>query len=474
MPNFQMIINGERVSAEEHFAVRNPATEEVITMCPLATSQDLDNAVAAARRAFKPWSALSDKDRKQKIRELAGVIEANADELATLLSQEQGKPLQGFANMGAYFEVGGAQAWCLATAEMDLPVEIVEDTDQQRVEIHRKPLGVVGSITPWNFPLMIAIWHVIPALRTGNTVVLKPSSLTPLATLRFVELANTILPPGVLNIVTGEGGLGRKISSHPGIDKIVFTGSTGTGINIMKNAADTLKRLTLELGGNDAAIVLPDVDPKIIAPKIFAAAFVNNGQTCAALKRLYVHEDVHDELCEALSEIANSVKTGNGLDADVDFGPVQNREQLDYVCELADDARANGARFLSGGEAMTGPGYYYPITLVANVSDGVRLVDEEPFGPILPIIRYSDVDDAIRRANDSPNGLGGSIWSQNLELAQQLASRLECGTVWINNHAAIQPNVPFGGIKRSGFGVEFSTHGLKEYTSIQSVFISKN
>ncbi len=474
MPNFQMIINGERVSAEEQFAVRNPATEEVITMCPLATPQDLDNAVAAARRAFKPWSALSDKDRKQKIRELAGVIEANADELATLLSQEQGKPLQGFANMGAYFEVGGAQAWCLATAEMDLPVEIVEDTDQQRVEIHRKPLGVVGSITPWNFPLMIAIWHVIPALRTGNTVVLKPSSLTPLATLRFVELANTILPPGVLNIVTGEGGLGRKMSSHPGIDKIVFTGSTGTGVNIMKNAADTLKRLTLELGGNDAAIVLPDVDPKIIAPKIFATAFVNNGQTCAALKRLYVHEDVYDELCEALTEIGNSVKTGNGLEADSDFGPVQNRDQLDYVCELADDARANGARFLTGGKAIDGPGYFYPITLVADVSDGIRLVDEEPFGPILPIIRYSDVDDAIRRANDNPNGLGGSIWSQDLELAQQLASQLECGTVWINNHAAIQPNVPFGGVKRSGFGVEFSTHGLAEYTSIQSVFISKN
>jgi len=471
---YAMIINGERISTEEQFAVRNPATEEVITYCPVATAEDLDHAVDSARRAFKSWSALSEDDRKQKIRELAALLENNAEEFATLLSLEQGKPLHGFANMGAFFEVGGAQAWCQATAEMDLPIEVVEDTDEQRVEIHRKPLGVVGSITPWNYPLMIAIWHVIPALRVGNTVVLKPSSLTPLATLRFVELANSILPPGVLNIVTGEGGLGRKISSHPGIDKIVFTGSTGTGVNIMKNAADTLKRLTLELGGNDAGIVLPDVNPQAIAPKIFAGAFINNGQTCAALKRLYVHEDIYDELCEALTAIANSVKTGNGQEAGSDFGPVQNREQLDYVCELADDARANGARFLCGGEAIEGPGYFFPITLVADVSDGVRLVDEEPFGPILPIIRYSDVDDAIRRANDNPNGLGGSIWSQNLELAQQLASRLECGTVWINNHGAIQPNVPFGGVKRSGFGVEFSTHGLEEYTSIQSVFISKN
>tara|TARA_B100000787_G_scaffold154897_1_gene129985 strand:+ start:854 stop:2269 length:1416 start_codon:yes stop_codon:yes gene_type:complete len=469
---FNMIINGNKVDAEDHFNVYNPATEEIIAQCPAATEENLNAAVTAAREAFPAWSKTSDDQRKEKVNALADIISNNMNELAQLITQEQGRPLNGIG-FGSFAEVGGSEYWTRCTAELTLPIEIAEETDTHRAEIHRKPLGVVGSITPWNFPLLIAIWHVIPAIRSGNTVVLKPSSFTPLVALRFVELAQEVLPPGVLNIITGEGGMGRLITSHPDIDKIVFTGSTATGKNIMKNASDSLKRLTLELGGNDAAIILPDIDVKENASAIFEAAFINNGQTCAALKRLYVHEDIYEEMCEELTIIANTVTVANGMEDGAQLGPIQNRAQFELVRELVDDAKSSGARILTGGDAPEGIGYFYPVTLVADISDGTRLVDEEPFGPVLPIIKYSDVEDALQRANDNPNGLGGSVWSGNPAQALELAKRLECGTAWINNHASLSPNVPFGGVKQSGVGVEFSTHGLKEFTSIQSIVIPK-
>jgi len=469
---FNMIINGSKVDTERHFNVYNPATEEIIARCPVATEENLNAAVAAAREAFTAWSKTSDDQRKEKVNALADIISNNMNELAQLITKEQGRPLDGMG-FGSFAEVGGSEYWTRCTAELTLPIEIAEETDTHRAEIHRKPLGVVGSITPWNFPLLIAIWHVIPAIRSGNTVVLKPSSYTPLVALRFVELAQEVLPPGVLNIITGEGGMGRLITSHPDIDKIVFTGSTPTGKNIMKNASDSLKRLTLELGGNDAAIILPDVNVKENASAIFEAAFINNGQTCAALKRLYVHEDIYEEMCEELTAIANTVTVANGMEEGAQLGPIQNRDQFELVRELINDAKSSGARILTGGDAPEGPGYFYPVTLVADISDGTRLVDEEPFGPVLPIIKYSDVEDALQRANDNPNGLGGSVWSGDTAQALELAKRLECGTAWINNHASLSPNVPFGGVKESGVGVEFSTHGLKEFTSIQSVVIPK-
>ncbi|MCR8923096.1 aldehyde dehydrogenase family protein [Dasania sp. GY-MA-18] len=473
MSGLGLIINGKRVATAESFDVINPATEQSVAQCPQASQAHVDQAVAAARAAFTDWSQVDDQERKAAVHKIADLLEEHAVELTRLITQEQGKPLQGFAGLGSEFELAGAVAWCRTTAELDLPVKVLQDDETQRVELHRKPLGVVGSITPWNWPLLIAIWHVIPAIRSGNTVVLKPSPFTPLATLRFVELANQVLPAGVLNSVTGGGDIGSYMSAHEGINKMVFTGSTATGKKIMQGAASNLKRLTLELGGNDAGIVLPDVDVDAVAMGIFATAFINAGQTCAALKRLYVHEDVYEPLCAALKAIADSTTLGNGLDTGVDFGPVQNPAQLKIVESLARDAEQQGGRFLSGGHAPQGPGFFFPITLVADVTDGCRLVDEEPFGPILPIIKYSDIDDAIRRANNNACGLGGSIWSSDIKLAAQLANRLECGTVWINNHAAVQPNVPFGGVKQSGFGVEFGSEGLEEYTSIQSVFIPK-
>ncbi|HRQ46648.1 MAG TPA: aldehyde dehydrogenase family protein [Rhodocyclaceae bacterium] len=474
MQAFNMIINGEPVKAPETFGVVNPATGTVFAQVQAGDTSHVDQAVAAARAAFPAWSRTPDAERKRLMHELAAALEANMPELMELVTKETGKPLGGLNGVGSGMEVGGAIAWTHVTAELDLPIEVIQDNEDARIEVHRKPLGIVGSITPWNWPLMIAIWHVVPALRAGNTVVIKPASVTPVATVRFVELANAILPPGVLNIVTGDSRVGTAIAKHPDINKIVFTGSTPTGKNIMQNAAGNLKRLTLELGGNDAGIVLPDMDPKTVAPKLFGVGFHNNGQTCACLKRLYVHESIYEELCAELARIAREAVVGDGLVEGTQLGPIQNKAQLDYVQELVEDARANGARILSGGKVRPGNGYFYEPTIIADATDGMRVVNEEQFGPVLPVIKYSGIDDVIARANDSENGLGGSIWSNDKAKAAELALRLECGTAWINEHGAIQPDAPFGGVKQSGIGVEFGRYGLEEYTSIQTLKIMKN
>ncbi|WP_447726308.1 aldehyde dehydrogenase family protein [Sphingomonas koreensis] len=464
-----LIVDGKPLATAESFAVIDPATGNPFADAPLASRADLDLAVDAARRAFPGWAATPIDERARAILAIADALEGAKDELAKLLSSEQGKPVP---NAGG--EIMGSVGWARATAALRPPVDVIKDDDSVRVEVHRKPLGVVGSISPWNFPVMIAIWHIIPALLSGNTVVMKPSSYTPLTALRMVEIANAHLPAGVLNSVTGEGDIGRAMSEHPGIDKIVFTGSTPTGRSIMASGAANLKRLTLELGGNDAAIVLPDANVDKIAPKIFAKAFGNSGQICAAVKRVYVHESLHDALAEKLAEMARTAVVGAGSDAGSQFGPVQNRAQFDLVRALADDARAQGGRFLAGGEPMDRDGYFFPLSVVVEVTDGMRVVDEEQFGPILPIIRYSDPEDALARANANENGLGGSVWSSDVEAATALAQRLEAGTVWINDHASISPDAPFGGAKQSGVGTEFGLYGLEEYMQLQTVRVAKN
>ena len=467
MTDFPMIINGQRVSAGRHFDVKNPATGETVGRAPNASQADLDSAVAAADVAFQAWSQQPDAVRVQACQAIAAKVGEYAEELAQLLTREQGKPLNG---LGSRFELGGARAWADHTASLSLPPKVLQDNEQGRVELHRKPIGVVGSITPWNWPVMIAVWHILPAVRSGNTVVIKPSPYTPLSTIRLVELMNEVLPAGVVNVVCSDdqsSNVGAAMSSHPGIRKIVFTGSINTGKKVMASAADTVKRLTLELGGNDAAIVLPDVDPKAIAEGLFWGAFINNGQTCAAMKRLYVHDSVYDEVCDALVNFAKAIPVGNGADESSVLGPINNRMQFDKVKRLVDAAKSKG-RVLLGGNP--GEGLFFPPTIIADLSNDDPLVFDEQFGPALPIIRYTDLEDAIRQANDSPNGLGGSVWSQDTAKALQVASRLECGSVWINKHGAIQPNAPFGGVKSSGCGVEFGEEGLAEYTDIQVLF----
>ncbi|AAV97241.1 aldehyde dehydrogenase family protein (plasmid) [Ruegeria pomeroyi DSS-3] len=461
-----MTIDAQAVAAASEFEVANPAGG-IAGHAPNATLEDLDRAVAAAQGAFTLWSRQDDATLRAACEAVTAKIGEHAEELAQLITAEQGKPLNG---LGSRWELGGAQAWAGYTSSLALPVKILQDDDAGRVEMHRKPLGVVGSITPWNFPLMIAVWHILPALRTGNTVVIKPSPLTPLSTLRLVELMNEVLPAGVVNVITGDDkavNLGAAMSAHPGIRKIVFTGSCATGQKIMASAADSMKRLTLEMGGNDAGIVLPDVDPEAIAEGLFWGAFINNGQTCAAMKRLYVHEDVHDAVCEALVAFARNIPVGRGDDEHAILGPVQNAVQHAKLCRLVAAAKNKG-NVLLGGES--GEGLFFPPTIISGLENGDPLVDEEQFGPVLPIIRYSDLEAAIAAANNSPNGLGGSVWSPDIDKARSVAQRLECGSVWINKHGAIQPNVPFGGIKASGLGVEFAEEGLAEYTDIQVVF----
>ncbi len=464
-----LVIDGRAVAGERGtLPVIDPALGEPFAECPSASSAQLDAAVAAAERAFAQWQHSSCEERRALLLKIADRIEHNAPELAEIIVREQGKPLA-----LAQMEVGGAVAWTRATAALELPVDVIEDSPTKRIELHRRPLGVVGSITPWNWPLMIAVWHIMPALRAGNTVVIKPSELTPLNTLRLVELIAEVAPPGLVNVVAGGSAIGREMSGHAGIRKIVFTGSTPTGQDIMRNAAGTLKRLTLELGGNDAGIVLPGADIDAIAEGVFQSAFLNMGQTCAALKRLYVHESQYEQMCARLVAVAARQKVGNGLEEGVSFGPIQNRDQFELVCELVDDARAAGARILCGGEPLPGKGYFYPPTIVADVTDGTRLVDEEQFGPVLPVVRYTTVDEAVLRANASDNGLGGSVWSSDIEQARAVAARLECGTVWINGHAEVLPHCPFGGCKMSGFGVEFGLEGLLEYTRPQLFNINR-
>jgi acyl-CoA reductase-like NAD-dependent aldehyde dehydrogenase len=466
MKRYELIIGGEKVPTAEHLEIRDPGTGEAVGECPVATRKELDLAVAAAREAYKSWSRSSDQERKDAVNRMADAIHSNMEELAELLTREQGKPLNG---LGSRFELHGAEAWARHTATLELPVEVLHDDETGRVELHRKPLGVVGSITPWNFPVLIAIWHVVPAIRTGNTVVIKPSPYTPLSTIRLVEILSEVLPKGVINVVAGRDDLGQMMTEHPDIQKIVFTGSCATGKKVMQTASSTLKRVTLELGGNDAGIVLPDADPKEIAERLFWGAFINNGQTCAALKRLYVPDAIYDEVCDALVDYAKNVQVGHGLDESSILGPIQNKMQYEKVVDLVEDAKRSGARVLCGGEAPEGPGFFYPLTIVADAKDGMRIVDEEQFGPVLPVIRYTDLEDAIESANRLDVGLGGSAWSSDVEKAKAVAARLECGTAWVNNHGAIKPFAPFGGVKGSGLGVEFGDLGLKEYTSVQVV-----
>lgn len=462
-----MTIDGRRTDAADRFAVADPATGQVAGYAPNASLKDLDAAVDAATRAFVTWSQTSDEERRKACEAVTAKLGEHAEEIARLITIEQGKPLNG---LGSRFEMGGAQAWAGYTAGLSLPMKVLQDNNEGRVELHRKPIGVVGSITPWNWPVMIAIWHILPALRTGNTIVIKPSPYTPLSTLKAVEVMNQVLPAGVVNVVTSDdkhANIGAAMAAHPGIRKIVFTGSCATGRKVMASASETMKRLTLEMGGNDAGIVLPDCNPQAIAEGLFWGAFINNGQTCAAMKRLYVHDKIYDEVCEALTAFARNIPVGPGSDEKSVLGPVNNKMQFDKVSRLVADGAKQG-RVLLGGEP--GDGLFFPVTLIADLPADAPLVSEEQFGPALPILRFTDVEDAIAMANNSENGLGGSVWSRDIDAAKRIATRMECGSVWINKHGAIQPNAPFGGVKKSGLGVEFGEEGLAEYTDMQVVF----
>ena len=437
----------------------DPATGEPVGEAPVHTLEDLEVAIKGAAAAQPAWAALGHEARSAALLKAADAVERSAEELAHLLSREQGKPLN---CPTARFEVGGCAAWLRATAATPLDPETVVDDGETRAELHYRPIGVVGAIGPWNWPMLITVWQIAPALRMGNAVVVKPSEYTPLSVLALIKVINEELPEGLLSVVSGGRDVGARLAEHPAIGKVMFTGSTATGKAIIKSSADTVKRLTLELGGNDAGIVLPDADPKAIAEGLFWGAFINTGQTCAALKRLYVHNDIYDAVCDELTRVAAAMPMGIGLDENNVLGPLQNRQQFDIVARLVEAAKASGARVLLGGNPDTGqPGNFYPTTLVADIDNNNPLVAEEQFGPALPIIRYSAVDDAVAMANALDVGLGASVWSADPSAARKVASRIQAGTVWINAHGMVNPLIPFGGSKQSGYGLEFGVEGLK-------------
>ena len=462
-----MTINGAPAAAEATFGVINPATGDVFDQAPECTREQLDAAMQAAATAFRTWR-LDEAVRRALLGACAEAINAHADELARVLTQEQGKPLA-----KAAAEIAGAAKWFTYTARLEIPVEVALDNDRVRVEVRRRPYGVVAAITPWNYPVSLAVWKIAPALLAGNTIVLKPSPFTPLATLRLGEILRDVLPSGVLNVVSGGDALGAWMTSHPAVRKISFTGSVATGKLVAAAAAPDLKRITLELGGNDPAIVLPDVDVARTAKRLFWGAFENCGQVCSAIKRVYVPESLYESMVAQLADMARGVKVGNGLDEDSQLGPINNRPQFERVQELVEDARQAGARLVTGGQCLGEGGYFYAPTIVADLQDGVRLVDEEQFGPVLPVVPYTELDDAIERANATHFGLSGSVWSSDTARAEEVARRLECGTAWVNQHLNVLPHAPFGGAKWSGIGVENGPWGLLGFTEIQTVNVAK-
>jgi acyl-CoA reductase-like NAD-dependent aldehyde dehydrogenase len=462
-----MTIDGKAVAGSGSFSVINPATGKPFAEAPECTREQLDDAMSAAAAAFGPWRR-DEAARRKALGDCAAALRERAPELGRILTLEQGKPLE--KGIGEFF---GAGVWFDYTASLELPVEVVQDDEEARVEVHRRPLGVVGAITPWNFPIILGVWKIAPALLAGNTIVIKPSPFTPLATLALGETLRDVLPPGVLNVVSGGDDLGAWITQHPAVRKISFTGSTATGKRVAAAAAPDLKRLTLELGGNDAAIVLPDVDPAEIAEKVFWGAFENTGQVCSAIKRVFVHEDRYDAMLAELGRRASEVVVGDGLDASTQLGPLNNAPQFERVSELVAEAVQGGARVVTGGGPRKGDGYFFEPTILGDVAEGLRIVDEEQFGPALPVLTYRDVDEAVERANDTMYGLSGSVWSGDVRRAAEIASHLECGTAWVNQHLQIVPHAPFGGAKWSGLGVENGHWGLYGFTETQTLNIAK-
>ena len=460
---FRMLIDGELIEGAGTFDVVNPATAASFAQCPKADAALIDRAVVAAKRAFPAWAAQPIEARAALVDAIADKLEARAAEFASLLTSEQGKPLD-----QAMYEVMGSVFTLRAFAAMRLEPTTLRNEGGNTVTEHRTPLGVVAAITPWNFPIILVMNKMGPALVTGNTMVIKPAPTTPLTTLLLGEICAEVLPAGVINVVCDQNDLGHLLTGHKDVAKVAFTGSTATGKKVMAAAAEGVKRVTLELGGNDAAIVLDDVDAKFAAAKVYGSAMTNAGQICVATKRAYVHETLYEEFCAEIARLAQAAIVDDGSKQGTTVGPVQNRMQFEKVNALLDDARRRGT-VIAGGEPIDRPGYFIAPTIVRDLDDDAPLVREEQFGPVLPVLKYSDIDDVIARANDTDMGLGGTVWGKDLARATAVAMRIDTGTVWVNQYLAIDANIPFRGAKQSGLGGELGVSGLHEYTQAHIV-----
>lgn len=458
-----MTIDGKSVPTHSTFDVLNPATEEVWAKAPECTPEQLDEAFTSAARAQVAWAA-DDATRCAAMHSMADALAEDESEIARLLTLETGKSLA-----DGRMEVQTAIAWLRYYASLEVPdVETIQDGAVFAVY---QPLGVVAAITPWNFPVVLGSWKFAPALRAGNAVVLKTSPYTPMSTLRMGEIFQRVLPAGVMNVISGGDSVGAAMTTHPLAAKVSFTGSVAGGRAVAQQVAPDLKRVTLELGGNDPAILLDDVDPTEIAMGLFWGAFYNNGQVCGVLKRVYVPEALYEAVGDALAAVAESVVVGDGQAEGTQLGPVSNRPQFDRVQGLLNDAVNSGARVRSGGKRIGDKGFFLEPTILMDLPEGARVVEEEQFGPILPIVSYSDLDTVVEHVNSSRFGLGASVWSADPQRALSVGRRLQTGTVWINAHAMNNgPGVPFGGAKWSGLGVENGLEGLRSFSQMQIVY----
>ena len=448
--------------------VKNPATMRPIDTLAVPDNSEIDLMIQMSSNAFSKWKGLSWVQRQNVLKDIADAIESQRDELAELLTAEQGKPLHESVR-----EIGAIVSVFRVYASMAIESQTIRHDDTAEVTVTREPYGVCGIILPWNYPVGLLGWKLAPCLLAGNSAIVKPSQFTPLTVMKCIAIISRYVPEKLVQAVPGGDDAGVYLVRHPGISRISFTGSQAAGREILKNTGENFPKLTLEMGGNDAAIILPDCDLDKRLGSIFWGCFFNAGQICVAIKRIYVHESLAPELIRRFGERAEALKIGNGAEPGIQMGPLNNERQLLKVEALVEDARKNGATIISGGSRMEGAGYFFRPTVITDIDDSFQIVKEEQFGPAIPILTYSDIDDAIARANGTGHGLGGSIWTEDIEAGRKLAGRLECGTVWINAHMLVEHRAPFGGWKKSGMGRELGEAGLDEFLQTRTLYIKK-